>query len=142
MGTFDLISAFEVLEHIEDWKLLLEKLANNSRKYLLFSFPVGRMRKYERMGGHLRNFKKKEVESFLLSNGFKPLLVLYAGFPFFSPIYREACGWFSNTYEKAYNNIMSRKVEFLHHVMYFLASCCSTKKYFGDQFIGLFEKAN
>lgn len=141
-GTFDLISAFEVLEHIEDWKLLLEKFVNNSRKYLLFSFPVGRMRKYEKMGGHLRNFKRKEVESFLETLGVKPLLVLYAGFPFFSPIYREACGWLSNTYEKAYYNIMSRKVELLHHVMYFLASCCSTKKYFGDQFIGLFEKAN
>lgn len=140
LESFDLISAFDVLEHIENWKSLVEKFAAKSNKYLFFSFPVGRMRKYEEMGGHLRNFKKKEVESFLSSKGFKPVIILYAGFPFFSPIYREACGWFSSAYEEAYNNIMSKKIELLHHIMYFLACYCSTKRHFGEQFIGLFEK--
>ncbi len=88
---YDLVSSFEVLEHVEDWQDLLGRLAHASRKYLLFSFPTGRMRSFEKNVGHLRNFKKGEVEVFLESHGFKPVLVYYAGFPFYSPLYREVC---------------------------------------------------
>ena len=47
------------------------------------------MREYEIDLGHYRNFKKGELESFMYSHGFRKVDVLYAGYPFWSPITRD-----------------------------------------------------
>ena len=142
IGEYDFISMFEVLEHIENWQFFLEQLVTNVNKYLMLSFPTGRMRDYEIPGGHLRNFKKNEVETFLYQLGFKPITVYYAGFPFFSPIFRNVCGWFPNLYNKAKDCVLSKKLEYAHLILYFLGRYCSTRRQLGDQFVGLFERIN
>lgn len=139
-GNFDLISAFEVLEHVDDWQSLLTSLVEKTNKYLLLSFPTGKMREYEKLIGHVRNFKKKEVESFLYTLGVKPVTTLYAGFPLISPLYRDICKWLPMAYDNAQKNIMSNKMKILHQIAYFFVRYFTTKKYFGDHFYGLFKK--
>jgi len=88
---FDLVTSFEVLEHVDDWQSLLRRICGASRYAVALSFPTGRMRPYEVHVGHVRNFRKGEVEAFMRAAGFAVARRFYAGFPFFSPIYRDLC---------------------------------------------------
>jgi SAM-dependent methyltransferase len=85
----DLITCFEVLEHLDQWESALGLIAETSCRYILISVPIGRMRKHEVKGGHLRNFKRGQIETFLGERNFKPQHLFYAGFPFYSPIWRD-----------------------------------------------------
>src|SRR5687767_1866461 len=136
---YDLITAFDVMEHIEDWKGLTNKLIDVNDKYMLISSPVGRMRPYEVHIGHVRNFKRGEIEKFMESKGYKSVQTYYAGFPFHSPILRDL----TNAFYKEYADLPQSQVSFLskrmHDVWYFLFRYCSLKQR-GDIFVGLFEK--
>ncbi len=138
---YDLITSFEVLEHIDDWKQTLKSLATSTNKYLLLSFPTGKMRPFEVNVGHYRNFKKGEIEDFLSEQGFKVVKTYYAGFPFYSPLYRDLC----NLTNAASNNFTTGKYSYkqklISHFFYFLFRFCSTKNKLGDQFCGLFIKS-
>ncbi|MFA5841398.1 MAG: class I SAM-dependent methyltransferase [Candidatus Paceibacterota bacterium] len=137
---YDLVAAYEVLEHVEDWEGLLGRMADASNKYIMLSFPVGRMRSFEKIVGHLRNFKKGEVENFLSGKGFRPVNIFYAGFPFYNPVYRELC----NLTNSAGNSFTKGKYgwgqKITASVFYFLFRYCSTKYFLGNQFCGLFER--
>jgi len=137
---YSMVTCFEVLEHVDDWKNLVERMANSSNKYLLFSFPVGKMRPYEINVGHVRNFKKGEVESFLRSLSFEPVQIYYAGFPFFSPLYREIC----NLTNAANNGFTKGNYTWLQKalstIFYFSFEYLSTRDNRGDQFCGLFKR--
>lgn len=136
---FDLITAFDFLEHIEDWQAMTKKLIGINRRYMLVSSPVGRMRPYEVHIGHVRNFKKKEIETFMEAHGYKTVKTFYAGFPFHSPILRNL----TNHFFKEYAGLPQAEISFLsrrmHDVWYFLFRYCSFK-HKGDIFVGLFEK--
>jgi len=67
---FDMVTSFEVLEHVEDWQALLQRMSDASRRYILLSFPTGKMRPFEKNVGHFRNFRRGEVEDFLAQIGF------------------------------------------------------------------------
>ncbi len=136
---FDLITAFDVLEHIEDWKGLTRKLAKVNNKYMLISSPIGRMRPYEVHIGHVRNFKRKEIETFMESEGYKTVNTFYAGFPFHSPITRDLTNKFYQNYAGLPQVEMSRKSKVLHDIWYVLFRYFSLKNK-GDIFVGLFEK--
>ena len=132
-----MVSAFELLEHIEDWKKLLSDMCRMSKKYVILSTPTGRMREYEKAIGHYRNFKKGEIEEFMNNNGYRTIDVLYAGFPFWSPITRDAYNFAnknskSETMEVTYNPIV-------HKITYFVYRYLTFNR-IGDQFVGLFEK--
>ncbi|MEK7662214.1 MAG: class I SAM-dependent methyltransferase [Patescibacteria group bacterium] len=137
---YDLVTSFEVLEHVPEWKELLGRMAKSSRRYLLLSFPTGRMRQFEKNVGHLRNFKKGEVEKYLENVGYKPLSIFYAGFPFYSPLYRDFCNLTNagnNEFTKGeYGFIQKLASSAIYALFYFF----STKKKYGDQFLGLFER--
>lgn len=139
---YDLVTAFEVLEHVDDWQDLLGRMARSSQKYLLLSFPTGRMRPFEKNVGHVRNFKKGEVESFLNRGGYKPVSIYYAGFPFYNPIYRELCQLTdsaNNTFTQGTYGLAQKAVGLFFFVLF---RFFSTRKNFGDQFCGLFERIN
>jgi SAM-dependent methyltransferase len=87
---YDLVCCFEVLEHVQDWQPLLTSLERSTR-FLALSTPTGRMRPFETQVGHVRNFKRGEIENHLLQLGASRRTVFYAGFPFYSPLYREVC---------------------------------------------------
>ena len=139
---YDLLCCFEVLEHVEDWKILLKRMANSSQKLLLLSFPTGRMRKFESNVGHIRNFQKGEVENFLYKLNYKPIKIFYAGFPFYSPIYREFCNLTNagnNSFTNGSKYGISQKL--ISSIIYFMFKTLSTKNKMGDQFCGLFVKS-
>ncbi len=139
---YDLVTAFEVLEHVDDWKDLLGRMAHSSKKYLLLSFPTGRMRSFEKNVGHVRNFKKGEVEAFLHRGGYKPISIYYAGFPFYNPFYRELCQLTdsaNNTFTQGKYGITQKTVGLTFFILF---KFFSTRKNFGDQFCGLFERIN
>ena len=90
-GQYDLVCFFEVLEHVEDWQAFSRCLSNVSRRYLLLSVPTGRRRSFEKNVGHLPNFQHGQLEKILKELGLIPVVVLYAGWPWYSPIYRNIC---------------------------------------------------
>jgi SAM-dependent methyltransferase len=137
--TYDLIAAFEVLEHVEDWKELLGSLIRVNDRYLLLSFPVGRMRAYEKDIGHVRNFQRGEMEAHLASNGYDTRTTFYAGFPFYSPVMRDLTQVFSKNYSEVSNAPMGFLSRRVHDVWYLLFRYLS-RKHRGDAFIGLFER--
>jgi SAM-dependent methyltransferase len=136
---FDLITAFDVLEHIDDWKGLTKKLIGVNNKYMLISSPVGKMRPYEVHIGHVRNFKRNEIEAFMESQGYKTVKTFYAGFPFHSPLVRDLTNVFYKDYADLPQSEMSFLSKRMHDVWYFLFRYLSFKQK-GDIFVGLFEK--
>jgi SAM-dependent methyltransferase len=138
---YDLVCSFEVLEHIEVWQPFLQKLAESSHKYLLLSFPTGCMREFERKIGHYRNFQKGEVEEQLHSLGFVPLKIFFAGWPFYSPVYRNLCNWKypeGNDFTTGKFGIIQKSIS---HILFISFAYFSLKKK-GDQFVGLFIRKN
>jgi SAM-dependent methyltransferase len=136
---FDLITAFDVLEHIDDWKGLTKDLIHVNTKYMLLSSPVGRMRPYEKHIGHVRNFKPHEIEKFMENNGYRTVKVFYAGFPFYSPILRDLTNARYNDYAELPQAKMNFASKRMHDIWYVLFRYFSMKSK-GDIFVGLFER--
>ena len=130
---------FDVLEHLEDWKNMLDKIMIIANKYIFLSFPTGRMRPYEKHIGHYRNFVRGEVESYIVKNNFSLLERYNAGFPFFSPILRDLTNLFFKEYAEITYHKMSRIAQIGHNLYYILLRYLSFKK-IGDHCILLFKR--
>lgn len=141
-ASYDLITCFEVLEHVEDWHALLERIAHASQHYIMLSFPVGRMRDYEINVGHLRNFRRGEVENFLYPLQFKPVLLQYAGFPFYSPIFRNVANLvnLNSDQDRFTRGHYGWKRKLLADMVYWSLRWASTKRHWGDKFCSLFAR--
>lgn len=137
---YDLVTAFEVLEHVEDWHDVLGRMADASNQYLLLSFPVGRMRPFEVHVGHLRNFKKGEVEEFLATRGFVPRNIFYAGFPFYNPLYRDLCNLTDSGSNTLTRGTYRWHQKALGRLIAFVFDHLSTRRHLGNQFCGLFVR--
>lgn len=138
----EMVCCFEVLEHVDDWHGFLARLAASAGRYVLLSFPTGRMRPFEVNVGHLRNFQPGEVERAMHGLSFKPLSLAYAGFPFYSPIYRDLCQ-LTNAgdaeFTKGSYGLLRR---LLSSAIYFAFRYLSTRRRGGDQFVGLFVRSD
>lgn len=137
---FDLVTCFEVLEHVDDWQSLLARICRAAGYAVALSFPTGRMRPYEAHVGHVRNFRKGEVEPFLREAGFEVARRFYAGFPFFSPIYRDLCNLVdagSSDFSTGRFGARQKAVSALLLAMFRHFSLRSV----GDQFCGVFVRA-
>lgn len=86
---FDLVLCTDVVEHIEDDVAAIGNLAAMTGRYLLVSTLQGRMRRFERMVGHCRNYAPGELQGKLRAAGLEIERVVEWGFPFFSPLYRD-----------------------------------------------------
>lgn len=136
----DLVCCFEVLEHVEDWRPFLARLAGSANHHLLLSFPTGRMRAFEVNVGHVRNFMTGEVETELESLGFRAVHVSYAGFPFYSPLYREFCQFTNAGDDRLTRGAYGPARKWLSNILYALFRFASTRRRHGDQFVGLFAR--
>lgn len=134
-----MVSAFEVLEHIEKWEEFLDKICDLTSKYVIISVPTGKMRKYEEDLGHYRNYKKGQIERHMAQKGFKKIDVLYAGFPFWSPLTRDMMNQIGHNNGNKLDDTLIAFNPLVHKAIYVLYRYLSFKR-IGDQFIGLFEK--
>ena len=138
---FDLVCCLEVLEHVDDWQGFLSGLCARSNRFLLLSFPTGRMRPFEKAVGHVRNFEPGQVESHLLQLGFLQETAAYAGFPFFSPLYREVCQITNAGTNQFTRGRYTWKQKAVAEIILFAFRRLSTQKRWGDQFVGLFRRS-
>ncbi len=136
---YDLVTAFEVLEHIKDWKSVANQMIYATNKYIMVSAPVGRMRAYEKEHGHYRNFKKGELENYFTAKGLKCVKVFYAGFPFWSPITRDLLNLLPISDTSDIQSKIGGVKKAASLILYYLYRYCSSTSR-GDQFIGLFKK--
>ena len=83
--SFDLVGAFEVLEHIEDDERALELWIRwlNPGGWLLLSVPAGpgRLGACDRMVGHYRRYTRDQMACVLQRAGFAEVRVRSCGFP-------------------------------------------------------------
>jgi len=138
-NSFDLVVCLEVLEHVEDWRAMTVELARVSSRHVLVSFPTGRMRPFERNVGHLRNFHRGQFERYAISIGLEPLALYYAGFPFYSPLFRQLCDAFDSgghTLTIGRYTWVQKRLSDMIYVSFRWLSMTSR----GDQFCGLFVK--
>lgn len=90
---FDLVTACEVIEHVEHPAEFLRNARALSRPCgrLLLSTQSGPLRETERRVGHLRHFTANEMRALLTASGWKPLQVWNSGFPF-----HDLSKWYAN----------------------------------------------
>lgn len=141
LGAADLITFFEVLEHVDDWKrVLTDSIDKSGARYVMIGSPTGK--KYEGgiHTGHVLHFKRGQIEKYMKEKGYRPVKILYAGFPFVSPIFRDL----SQLLQKQYDTFVQTKPTALNTTInttaYILFRYFSTVR-IGNQFIGLFERS-
>jgi SAM-dependent methyltransferase len=86
---FDLVLCTDVLEHIADDQAALRNLRAMCRRWLVVGTLQGRMRRFERAVGHVRNYRPGELRARLEAAGFTVRRQLDWGFPLYSPLYRD-----------------------------------------------------
>ncbi|MBN1760257.1 MAG: methyltransferase domain-containing protein [Chitinispirillaceae bacterium] len=134
---YDLICCFEVLEHLQEWKPILKKMTKCSH-YLILSTPTGRMRPFEKEVGHVRNFQRGELEKVLRDCGAENKVVFNAGFPFYSPLYRDVCQLTGVGISDFTRNRYGPVQRVIALVVYMLFRYGSLRTH-GDQFCGVFS---
>lgn len=139
---YDLIGCFEVLEHVDNWRSFLQRMACAAQRYLFLSCPVGRMRAYEVNVGHLRNFRTGEIEQFLHTITYEPVRLQYAGFPFYSPLFRDAANMvgLTSSQDPLTRGAYGWKRKLLAELIYGMFRFGSTKEHWGEKYCALFRK--
>jgi SAM-dependent methyltransferase len=87
---YDLVTSIDVLEHVEDDEGMLRGMASACQRYALCGTVQGRMREGEREIGHVRNYRRGELEEKMIRAGLTPIWVVEWGFPFYSPLFRSS----------------------------------------------------
>jgi len=78
------------------------------------------MRKHEVKGRHLRNFRRGQIETFLGERNFRPQLLFYAGFPFYSPLWRDLAMLLSEKRNNYADKEISQILKFFLNAFIFL----------------------
>ena len=89
--TYDLVFSSLLLEHVNDDEAVLANLRAMTRKHLVVVTIAGdfeRYRPWEDQMGHVRNYKRGELEAKLEGAGFTVREVVYWGWPIYTPIVR------------------------------------------------------
>lgn len=91
---FDLIVCSEVLEHLQDDRLALQRLTGMLAPggALIISVPAGDRTRFDRAIGHLRHYTEAQLADVLHAAGLRVVRVFSWGFPFHS-LYRWAVKW-------------------------------------------------
>jgi 2-polyprenyl-3-methyl-5-hydroxy-6-metoxy-1,4-benzoquinol methylase len=93
-GTFDIVIASELIEHMDHPEALLRnarRLARPGTGRLLLSTQSGPLRETERRVGHRRHWSQAEMQQALIDAGWVPIRVWNCGFPF-----HDLSKWYAN----------------------------------------------
>lgn len=121
-GTWDLVFSSLVLEHLPDDTAALAHMRAMAGRWLVLTTIAGdfeRYRPWEEQMGHVRNYRRGELESKVEAAGFSLERVIYWGFPFYSPLARRLQNGMRS--EPSYG-LASRIAAEAMHVLYFLNS--------------------
>ncbi len=91
LGSFQLITCSEVVEHIPNDRQAVERVARllAPRGTLVLTVPGGKMSRFDRLIGHQRHYAAGALRELALGAQLEPLQVLAWGFPF-QNLYRSA----------------------------------------------------
>lgn len=117
---FDLITAIDVIEHIDDDAKFLENIYRMTEKYFLVCTLTGKMRPSENNVGHLRNYSYSELISKLEAAGFAAISVKKWGFPFYSPIYRNLLQFMPQGATIGKFNFIKKMISALLYALFFI----------------------
>jgi SAM-dependent methyltransferase len=121
-GTWDLVFSSLVLEHLPDDVAALKNMRAMTGRWLVLTTIAGdfeRYRPWEEQMGHVRNYRRGELEGKLQAAGFVPERTIYWGFPFYSPVARRLQNGARST---ATYGLGTRIAARLMHVLYFANS--------------------
>jgi len=102
---FDMVTCMEVVEHCEDYKAVLKRLASMTEKWLFISVPCGPLFPIDRRVGHVRHFHPHQITDVLKQEGFHIAECRQWGFPFFN-MYKHIINWSA---EKTCQNFLSER---------------------------------
>jgi SAM-dependent methyltransferase len=91
--TWDLVFSSLVLEHLADDESALNHMRAMTRRHVVVATIAGdreRYLPYEDQVGHVRNYRRGELEAKLERAGLAVRRAIYWGFPFYSPLTRRA----------------------------------------------------
>ncbi len=91
LGHYDLVVCSEVIEHIEDDGLAVWRLRSllSPGGHLILTVPGGRMSRFDKVIGHYRHYRPRDLERLMRTNRLETERVLAWGFPFHN-VYRTA----------------------------------------------------
>ena len=136
----DLVTAFYVLEHIKDWKSVVDSWFLSGVRYVLLFVPSGRMYRYDKIE-HYQHFPKGTLEKYFSSCGYDCINSFYWGFPFYHPITKIALDIGMNSARETTSQKPTFFLNLIYDVLYFLYTRCTSRRIGGD-FIGLFQREN
>ena len=119
---WDLVFSSLVLEHLPDDERALRHMRAMSDKHLLITTIAGdfeRYRAWDEQMGHVRNYRRGELEDKVARAGFRVEKAIYWGFPFYSPVARVLQN--RMTSEPSYGTA-TRALAALMYGLYFLNS--------------------
>lgn len=91
LGSYDLVVCSEVVEHIEDDGMAVRRLRSllSPGGHLILTVPGGRMSRFDKVIGHYRHYRPRDLERLMRTNRLETERVLAWGFPFHN-VYRTA----------------------------------------------------
>jgi SAM-dependent methyltransferase len=117
-GPWDLVTMIDVAEHIEEDTQAFVHIKSICARYLLIVTLEGRMRGFEPEIGHVRNYRKGELQDKLSAAGFSILQYRRWGWPLYSPLYRDMSKGID-----AHKTAMTATRRFMSTIAYFTLFC-------------------
>lgn len=87
--SYDLLISVQVLEHLEDDVLAIERMREMCKRYLLVSVPGGTFDENGRQNGHFRHYTKQDLVRKMEKAGFRVIRAFTCGWPVHSFLYRQ-----------------------------------------------------
>jgi SAM-dependent methyltransferase len=87
--SYDLLISVQVLEHLEDDVLAIERMRQMCKRYLLVSVPGGKFDANGRQNGHFRHYTKQDLVQKMERAGFRVIRAFTCGWPVHSLFYRQ-----------------------------------------------------
>lgn len=114
---FDLAICSEVIEHVNNWKNVIYNLNRMIRQggCLIVTTQAGERYKHHKTLGHIRHFKKEEIEKELLKYNIRTIKSYYSGWPFMN-LKNELTNIFYSRIEK---NLLKSKEQSLFNKIIF-----------------------
>lgn len=131
---FDIITCCEVIEHLKNWQVALENIANINIPggYLILTTQSGKIFKSDSAVGHLQHFELDYLTDYLKTLNYDVLIAEKRGFPFYT--LQKIVGSFIPPLSKkvAYANV-NVLTSLLFNITYFLFLISVKSKNWGPQ---------